>query len=140
MVPARTVIQLTSLVIIACLILDQQFSLHHLDCCIGSKTEQGTIRNRSELGFEIKDRVGLFCKVNRWYGHSLFCFSIFKGYILSCILVNLTVNPGSRFRDEANSSSSLASTNTFNLNSDWFSFFDFVVGRLEFEHSLAIIV
>ena len=140
MVPARTVIQLTSLVIIACLILDQQFSFHHLDGCIGSKTEQGTISDRSELGFEVKDRVGLFCKVNRWDGHSLFCFSIFKGYILSCILVNLTVNPSSRFRDEANSSSSLASTNTFNLNSDWFSFFDFVVSRLEFKHSLAIIV
>ena len=140
MVPARTVIQLTSLVIIACLILDQQFGFHYLDCCVGSKTEQGTISDRSELGFEVKDRVGLFCKVNRWDGNSLFCFSIFKGHILGCILVNLTVNPSSRFRDEANSSSSLASTNTFNLNSDWFSFFDFVVSRLEFKHSLAIIV
>ena len=140
MVPARTVIQLTSLVIIACLILDQQFSLHHLNRCIGSKTEQGTIRNRSELGFEVKDRVGLFCKVNRWDGNSLFCFSIFKSHILSCILVNFTVNSSSRFCDEANSSSPLASTNTFNLNSDGFSFFDFVVGRLEFKHSLAIIV
>ena len=140
MVPARTVIQLTSLVIITCLVLDQQFSFHHLDGCIGSETEQGTVSDRSEFGFEVKDRVGLFCKVNRWDGHSLFCFSIFKGHILSCILVNFTVNPSSRFCDKANSSSPLASTNTFNLNSDWFSFFDFVVSRLEFKHSFTIIV
>ena len=140
MVPARTVIQLTSLVIITCLILDQQFSFHHLDGCIGSKTEQGTISDRSELGFEVKDRVGLFCKVNRWDGNSLFCFSIFKGHILSCILVNFTVNPSSRFCDEANSSSTLASTNTFNFNSDWFSFFDFVRSCFKLKHTLAVIV
>ena len=140
MVPARTVIQLTSLVIITCLVLDQQFSFHHLDGCICSETEQGTISDRSELGFEVKDRVGLFCKVNRWDGNSLFCFSIFKGHILSCILVNFTVNPSSRFCDEANSSSSLASTDTFNFNSDWFSFFDFVRSCFKLKHTLAVIV
>ena len=79
-------------------------------------------------------------KVNCRNCQSLFCFTILEGQISRCILINLTVNPGSWLSHDMNCRSSFATTNTFDGYSNWLTFLNFIGCFFQLKHTLTSII
>ena len=79
-------------------------------------------------------------KVNCRNCQSLFCFTILEGQISRCILINLTVNPGSWLSHDMNCRSSFATTNTFDGYSNWLAFLNFIACFFQLKHTFTSII